>query len=294
MNNNNYVEFKKERDLGAIITDTFKFLRLEWKPFFKTVFKIALIPILLAIVGILYYSYEQSNMFSSIDVSNPDSINTSPFSGGLLLANIVLMISYLVAYIMINIVAMYYIKSYIDNNGQVNQDEIKQNVKDNLWSFVGLGVLVAIIITIGTFLCVIPGIYVAIVLSLASSIYVFKGKDVMETISYSFEFIKGHWWETFGILFVMGLLVGVLSSIFSIPAIIYSMIKMMSGITENDPTKVFSVLSDPFYIVMTVISYVGRFLFYAVSIVSTVLIFFDINEQKYALGTIEKIDSLGK
>ena len=37
MENNSFIEFKKERDLGAIITDTFKFIRENWKEYFLTV-----------------------------------------------------------------------------------------------------------------------------------------------------------------------------------------------------------------------------------------------------------------
>ncbi len=293
--NNEYVEFKKERDLGAIITDTFKFFRLEWKPFFTTTFKIALIPILIALAGILYYSYEQSNMFSSIDFENPNDFQSSPFGGGgMLIATFVMFFSYLIAYIMINVAAMYYIKSYVDNEGKTNFEEIKQNVSNNLWAFVGLGFIIGVMVFVGMLFCVIPGIYVAIPLTLASSIYVFKGKEVMDSISYSFTFIKNHWWETFGVLIVVGLLITVLGSIFSIPSIIYMFIKTMSGIGENDPTAIMSLFSDPVYLFFTVVSYVGRFLFYAVTLVSTVLIYFDINEQKYASGTIEQIDRLGE
>ncbi|APG64741.1 hypothetical protein LPB136_04920 [Tenacibaculum todarodis] len=293
-NNNEYVEFKKERDLGAIITDTFKFFRLEWKPFFTTTFKIALIPILIALAGILYYSYEQSNLFSDVDWSNPNNAQTQYSGAGMVIATFVMFFSYLIAYIMINVAAMYYIKSYIDNEGKTNYEEIKQNVSNNLWAFVGLGFLVGIMVFVGMLFCVIPGIYVAIPLTLASSIYVFKGKEVMDAISYSFTFIKNHWWETFGVLIVVGLLIGVLGSIFSIPSIIYMLIKSMSGIGENDPMAIMSIFSDPIYLFLTVVSYVGRFLFYAVTLVSTVLIYFDINEQKYASGTIEQIDRLGE
>ena len=35
-----YIEFKKQRELGDILTDTFAFLRSEFKPFFTTFFKI--------------------------------------------------------------------------------------------------------------------------------------------------------------------------------------------------------------------------------------------------------------
>ena len=36
--NKEYIEFKKERDLGSIITDAFKFIRIEGKQFFLTIF----------------------------------------------------------------------------------------------------------------------------------------------------------------------------------------------------------------------------------------------------------------
>lgn len=296
-NNNDYVEFKKERDLGAIITDTFKFFRLEWKPFFTITFKIALIPILFALAGILYYSFEQSNVFSAINLDNPESIESiSPFGGGggMLLATFVMLFSLIIAYVMINVSAMYYLKSYIDNNGEADFEEIKQNVSSNLWSFVGLGFLVGLMVGVGMLFCVIPGIYVGVPLTLAASIYVFKGKEVMDSISYSFTFIKDHWWQTFGVLLVVGILISILGSIFSIPSMIYMFIKALSGFSQQDPTAITSVFSDPIYVIFTLISYIGRFLFYAVTLVSTVLIYFDINEQKYASGTIEQIDRLGK
>ncbi len=295
MNNNQYVEFKKERDLGAIITDTFKFFRLEWQPFFTTIFKIAIVPILLAIAGILYYSFEQSNLFSSVDFKNSESTSADLFGGGgMILATFVMLISYVIAYIMINVAAMYYVKSYVENKGQINYEEIKQNVKENIWAFVGLGILVGIIAGVGLLFCIIPGIYLGTILSLATAIYVFKGKDVMEAINYSFTFIKDHWWETFGILLVMSLLVGILGYIFQVPALIYMMTKMFTGVSQEDSTAIMSIFSDPVYLFLNIIAYVGRFLFYAVTLVSTVLIYFDINEQKYASGTIEEIDRLGK
>lgn len=295
MNNNNYVEFKKQRDLGAIITDTFKFLRLEWKPFFGTVFKIAIIPILFAIAGILYYSFEQANMYSGIDFTNPETVDTNPFSGvSMAIATFVFLLSYLIAFIVINVASMYYLKSYINNNGVVKYEEVVADVKENIWAFVGMGILIGIMFTIGAFLCLVPAIYLWPILSLTTCVFVFKGKSVMDSITYSFEFIKDHWWETFAVLLVLAILVGILSTIFQIPAIVYTMVRTFVSMSNEDPTAIVGLFGDPIYLALNVISYFGRFLFYAVTLVSTVLIFFDINEQKYASGTIEKIDSLGQ
>ncbi len=39
MNKTNYIEFKKKRELGSILGDTFAFLRTQFKPFFSAFFK---------------------------------------------------------------------------------------------------------------------------------------------------------------------------------------------------------------------------------------------------------------
>ena len=37
---NNYIEFKKQRELGEILSDSFVFIRNEFKPFLGTILKI--------------------------------------------------------------------------------------------------------------------------------------------------------------------------------------------------------------------------------------------------------------
>lgn len=36
---NNYIEFKKQRELGEILSDSFVFIRNEFKPFLGTILK---------------------------------------------------------------------------------------------------------------------------------------------------------------------------------------------------------------------------------------------------------------
>jgi hypothetical protein len=297
MEEHNFVEFKKERDLGAIITDTFKFIRLEWKPFFGYVFKIAIVPILLAGASVLYISYASSKIFSAIDVENLDSFNDGNLfgsSGEIIIAVFLMLVFYLVAYVMVNVGSLYYIKSYIENNGQVNFDEIKQKVGEKFWAFVGLGILIGLIAFVSMLLCFFPVIYTSIVLSLASSILVFENKTVSGAIGDSFNFIKGHWWETFGILIVIGILVSILSYIFSIPAVIYQLIQGMSLLGSEDPSQMMSMFSDPIYLVLNIIANAAQFLFSSITLIATVLVYFDINEQKNASGTLDKIDGLGR
>ena len=294
MEEHSYVEFRKERDLGAIITDTFKFIRLEWKPFFSYVFKIAIIPILLAVASILYISYASSKAFSGIDLDTLNDANLFGNSVEIIVAVFLMLVFYLVAYVMVNIGSLYYIKSYIENNGQVNFDEIKQKVGEKFWAFVGLGILIALIVFVSMLLCFFPVIYTGIVLSLASSILVFENKTVSDAIGDSFNFIKGHWWETFGISIVIGILVSILSYIFSIPLVVYQLIQGMSLLGTDDPTQMMGMFSDPVYLVLNVIANAAQFLFSSITLIATVLVYFDINEQKNASGTLDQIADLGK
>ena len=297
MEAHNFVTFRKERDLGAIITDTFKFIRLEWKPFFSYILKIAIVPILLAVASVLYISYASSKAFSGIDFENLATVKDGSFYGDsveIIVAVFLMLIFYLVAYVMINIGSLYYIKSYIENNGQVNFEEIKQKVGEKFWAFVGLGILIGLIVFVSMLLCFFPAIYTGIVLSLASSILVFENKSVLDAIGDSFNFIKGHWWETFGISIVIGILVSILGYIFSIPAVIYQLIQGMSLLGSDDPSQMMSMFSDPVYLVLNIIAKLGQFLFASITLIATVLIYFDINEQKNAAGTIDQINSLGR
>lgn len=292
MNQTNFIQFKKERDLGTIITDTFKFLRQEWKPFFTTIFKTSIIPILLAIAAIIFFTISFSDVFSMFLSTNETGFETN--FGMFFLYFAFVMVFYLIAYVMITASAMYYIKSYVDNEGLIDYQYINDKTKERFWAFAGLFVLTFCIIFVGAFFCFFPAVYFGIVLSLATSILVFFDNNPIDSIGESFRFIKGHWWETFGILLVVTLLVGVLNYISQVPATIYQLVKMGISLGSQDPTQVFSLFKDPVYLSLLVISYLIRFFLYTISLIATVFVFFDINEQKNASGSIEMIDSIGK
>ncbi|MCT4698618.1 hypothetical protein [Tenacibaculum haliotis] len=282
--NKEYIQFKKERDLGAIITDAFKFIRLEGKQFFLTILKTAAIPILIAVAAMIYYMMSISSLMSQ-DTSG---------AIGMFAAILIMMVAYLVAFVFINLAGMHYIKSYIDNNGIVNQEEISRNTKERFWSFMGFGFLSGIILFISVMLCVFPMFYTWTVLSLGASILVFQNESATDTIGKCFSFVSGHFWETFGVIIVVSLLVGVLGYIFQIPAVIYQFIQMGIGLNSQDPTAIFGLFSDPIYLLLNLVSIVGQLMFYAITLVTNVFLYFDINEQKNLTGTIETIDSLGQ
>ena len=295
MENHSFIEFKKERDLGSILSDTFKFIRENWKPYFLTVLKISAPALIVMLVAIGFYFYSFSGMFSNLNATTYDGLEpnvSNTFSMGF--SAIILMIAATATYVLMNASSLYYIKTYIKNNGSVNFNEVRTQVKQNFWSFLGLGILLFIILFFSVMLCFFPVIYTGVVLSLAFPIMVFESKSVTDSISYCFTLIKDHWFNTFGVLIVVWLLVMVLNMISSVPVMAYQMIKTMSLTSEQDPTAIFNLFSDPIYLILNILSYTWQFLLSSITLIASVFIYYDLNEQKNLTGTLERIDSLGQ
>lgn len=289
METQNFVNFKKRRDLGSILSDTFNFLNDEWKPFFSVIFRISIVPILIAICAVVYYGMSSVTFFSDFGQID-ESVNMFSFSE-IVVPAFAFGFSYLIAFALITVSSLSYIKSYIDNKGIVNYQEIQQLTKDKFWPYVGLFILIGVLVGFGLVFCFIPGIYLGVVLSLSICFLVFQNKGVFDAIGDSFSLIKNHWWETFGVLLVVQILIGVISAVVSLPASLYIGYDMFSVLQNQDSTEMFNFFSDPIYLILLVFSYFIKFVLYIISTIATVFIYFDIKEQKNPSSDI--INSIG-
>ena len=275
----NFIDFKQKRDLGAMLSDTFQFLNAEWKPFFGSILKISIIPILIAICAMVYSTMTSVSFLGDFyQVRDYDIVNLN-FSD-LILPISIAVISYLIALASITIAALSYIKSYTAHKGFVNYQEIQNLTKEKFWPYVGLFIIVGIIVFFGMLFCILPGIYFGVVLSLSFCLVIFQNKGVFDAISDSFGFIKEHWWETFGILIVVQLLIAVASFLVDLPASFYQTVDIGSILKDQDMTALSSAFADPIYLSLIAFSYFVKFILYIVSIVVSVFIYYDIKEQK--------------
>ncbi|WP_318312445.1 hypothetical protein [Flagellimonas crocea] len=285
-----YIEFKKQRELGEILSDTFGFMRAEFKPFFGTILKIVGPYILVMLIAMGFYMFTIGDIFNITSIGG--TYNTfSPIF--MVLSVLALIFSSIAAYVLAQGTVLYYIKSYIDHKGSTNFDEIRQGVYGSFWSLIGLGIIVGLSVFVGAMFCLVPGIYLAVPLSVSFAILVFLKKDTMESYQYSFTLIRENWWITFATLFVIYIIVAVASYAFSLPTFIYSWIKMGIFSGEMDAESM-NLFSDPIYLLLNIISSLVQFLMNLILLVSTAFIFFNLNEKKNFTGTFERIESLGK
>ncbi|MDC6363900.1 MULTISPECIES: hypothetical protein [Flavobacteriaceae] len=291
MQTNNYIEFKKQRELGEILSDSFSFIRSQFKPFFGTILKIVGPYLLVMLISMGFYLYTIGDIFNITAIGNGAMDTLSPFI--MVIAILALLLSSIAAYVLAQGTVLHYIKSYIDHRGEPVYEEIKQQVYSSFWSLIGLGILVGLSVGVGFIFCLIPGIYLAVPLCLSFAILVFLKKDAMDSYQYSFTLVKENWWITFATLMVVYIIVAVASYAFTLPSVIYMWIKMGVFSGEMDAENL-NIFNDPVYLILNVLGTMVQFLMNIIFLVTTCLIFFNLNEKKNFTGTYERIENLGK
>jgi hypothetical protein len=89
------------------------------------------------------------------------------------------------------------------------------------WGFRHLGnvlwisILAGLCILGGLILFIIPGIIIAVFLTVVIPALLFENKRGTDSLSRSWNLVKGHFWHVLGVVVVTGLITGVISSIFN-------------------------------------------------------------------------------
>lgn len=284
------IKFKKQRELGDILTDTFGFIRNEFKPFLTTVLQISGPYLVMFLLSMAFYTYTVGDIFnfSALSGTNSDILSPLLIAAALLIFSVSAILTYTIA----TSAVLYYIKSYSENEGVVNVDEVKQHVKQTFWGFLVLNFVKWIVIIVSALFCLLPMFYFIVPMTIVLCIFVFENKDVSDSFSDSFKLIKDEYWITFATILVIGIIVTVASYAFGLPASIYSIAKMGIFSGEMDPANM-NVFADPILILLNVFSYLFQFLLNFISIVGAAFIYFNLNEKKNFTGTMEQIQSLG-
>ena len=282
--NQDLIHFKKQRELGEILSVTFKFLRQNFKPAGKIYLKIVGPVFLLLIAAVTYYSWATVGT----SVFETSGINGSDFlvAMGLMLLAYLLFISTMTGTI------YHIILSYINNQGEIISSDVSKGMKADFGKLLVLTLISWILIFAGTLLFILPGIYVTVPLSLATAILVFQREGVMESISSCFQLVKDNWWMTFAILLCLGIIVYLISFVFQLPALIYFFFKAFTAAAEHSSSNVGEIFG-PGYIIINAITSTLQYLIYSITPIGVAFIYFNLNEKKNFTGTYETIQNLG-
>lgn len=284
----NYIRFKKQREVGEIITDTFRFLRENYRPLLHLIFRITGPVFLIVLLALTYYSY------LTIDtLENPFLvINTGQGMTMVVISLFILLFSLLAFYVLLIGTILHFINSYILNEGTVNEQQVYQGVKNDFGSMLGLLLLGVMITGFGLMLCVFPGIYLWVPFAIAPASLVFARLPLMDAINHTFSLIKGNWWFTFFSLVVIVLLVYIIGLIFQAPMLIYFFFKSLTSSQAGSVADPSSML-DWVYVVFNVISSLAQYLLSSIIIIAIAFIYYNLDEKKNFTGSYEIISNLG-
>ncbi|WP_081210975.1 hypothetical protein [Salegentibacter sediminis] len=281
--NRDLIQFKQQREMGEIISISFKFLRENYKTYFRLLLKVAGPAFLLLIAAISYYSYSTLG----------DPLNTEAFlSGGFLISFGILGLTLLLYFSVVYATVFNLIKSYIENEGEIKESEVAAWSKDDLGKMFGLNIISWIFIFAGMMLFLIPGIYVSVPLSIAMAALIFKQQSITESIAEGFKLVKDNWWMSFLTLVFIWIIIYVISLIFQLPLIIYTFVRAFTSVSEGSAADM-SEMIDWVYILFSIVSSLVQYIFYSIIPIGVAFLYFHLNEKKNFTGTYERIDKLG-
>ena len=124
---NNCINFKRKRELGEIITDTFKFLRRNFKAIFRNLFKIAGLPFVIFIAASAYNAQSSLGNESLFNPTNPFSLFDSTT---VIISTLLVYVTLFLFITFLNTGIISIIKSYVTNEGQIIDEEVSATVRD--------------------------------------------------------------------------------------------------------------------------------------------------------------------
>ncbi|MBS1917014.1 MAG: hypothetical protein JST87_12120 [Bacteroidetes bacterium] len=278
------IELRKIRDFSENLSDTFLFIRQNFKPLIKIFFAICGIFML---AHAIFNGLFESRAFGVFDefrrgltsrrASSFETVFTPEYFLALLLSWI--------SFVAIRVTIGAYIKFYLENNGEHPAIyDIWKYFTRYFFRVLFYTIPVAIVIGIGFICCIIPGIYLIVVLVPFDFVLIIEDAGFTDAFNRCFNLIKNNFWISLGIYIVAGLIywfgtmiigmiIGViigLSAFFTTDNI---------GATAGMVTSFLNIFSSTFYIIF---------------LVSAALQYFNLVESHDGTGLLQRVESMGE
>ncbi len=304
----------KKRGFSEFISDTFEFLKLEGKNYFKNYFIING-PLLLVLVVCIYFLTKvyMDVVFSSMVAINPNTNNILND----LMNNIPLFISLgLVSFVLIIIVSLInysYPISYlklVGTKSEITTQNIINLMKEKLGktilfflasllvfvpiiTIVMLLLVLLMMIIIGFPLMIIIGPALVSWMKLSYYDYITTENDYLKSVGNGFELLKSKFWPIVGSTMIMYIIFYIILSIFTlIPYFIGLGLMFVDTNANSDQTEAFSTLSILASAIM-VISTISNYTLQNIVFVNQGIIFYSITDEKENISIKSDIDLIG-
>jgi len=306
------IEYHHTRDFSRKMNATFEFIKQNWKSLGKASLYIAGPPVLIASLIMGSFFGEMFNMASNTGSANTlELLGSATFWLQLGLAMILFLLS--------SVMSIATINNYIILYEELKTSDIPtalvwERVRSTflvylrttlsfLVCFVVLGFLIAIpfailaamspaLVILGIWVAFIGVFYLFFSVSLTFIIRAYEGRGFFESMRRSFNLIKGKWWSTFGLIFVLYLVMMMISYIPIIPLYIIMAVSVVHDVSADPDTNPLQGMGIMMTVFMAVY-YMIQILLAALPNVGIAFQYFNLVEMKEARGLMSSIENFG-
>lgn len=275
------IELRRIRDFGQVISDTFAFLKENLKPLLKVLIIICGFFILIGIISTVFTYMNITSVFNF--EPNTYDFETKQYSYLLNVFITVFILALSQGFIFLT--TLCYISVYLQKNNQTpTLPEVWGYFKFYFFRVLLSGILISILLMVGTMFCLIPGIWLFPILYLIIPIIIMENTSFSYAFNKSFRLIKENWWFVFGVIFVLFIIVWVINSCVGIP---------LSLFTTGSKFFTLKSFKLPVIIVLSVLRNI-LLISYVLPAIGLSLCYFTLAEQKDGTGLLDRIEKLGK
>lgn len=264
------IELSKVREFGDIISDSFVIIRQNFKPL---IISYLVICGMFIVTGVLVTVVAQ---WRQVEEGSPGLFS---------FWNITSLLFQMVEYTAIILTTISYLAIYKQKDNQPpTLLEVWEYFKFYFLRVFGAQVVLTIGLFFGILLCFLPGIYLSPVFALVTPIMIIENTNLEYAIRKAFRIIKENWWFTFGVIFLLSIIVGMGLLVFFIPAVIfYGGSQWLTG-NSFDTT---------FNTIQAIIFNAGQVL-WLLPIIAVTLVYYSLTEHSEGSSLVNRIKMFGK
>ncbi|MEJ0057380.1 MAG: hypothetical protein WDN75_18020 [Bacteroidota bacterium] len=237
-------------------------------------------------------------------------------SANLWIQIILVFIFFVVSVVVVTATVNNYILLYREKKtNQIEVNEVWIRVRETFWKYLtttllfGLFCILAyVILLVPTFVLgaispflILFGIlfffgaffYLIVSASLIYSVQAFEKTGFIESLKRSFFLVRGKWWSTLAVYFILSMLVGIISYIFLIPAYVIMFINSLHSINESNFNGPSGVMGATSMVFMT-LYFLCQLVLACLPIIGLAFQYFNLVEMKEAKGLMSEIDTFGQ
>ncbi len=274
------LEFKKQREFGEIIGDTFLFIRQNFKPLGKVFLYLCGFFILASTISTIIYSLN-GNIAMTYG-AKPMAQYEKMFSINYALV----MLLFFATYTAITVSTLSYMALYIEKgNVPPSVEEVWSYFKYFYMRVFGSSFLIMLTMIVAFACCIIPGLYTFPALSLFYCVMIFENASFRYSFRRAFKLANLDWWSTAAALFILCVITYAAMVIPAIPAAIVNMSSAFSpgGKSVNSTWVILSTVFQQISQVLTIFPCIGISLCY-----------FNLVERLENGGLLGRIQQMGK